>query len=251
MRSSVPPLILLPGTLCDERVFAPLLLALRDRFSNLEAQVMLTADATSVREAAELVLLASPRRFALLGFSLGGIVGLEIALLAPQRVQGLALLSVNAAPAPGLTHASRREAVFQAQATGQAVYLREQLWPRYVADTAREDAEMREMLATMAEELGHEMFRRQTEVALSRRDVRPLLGTLTMPTLVQAGEHDVVCPPAAQREMAETFPQAQFALVANAGHFALLEQQDATAASVAAWFHTVVQQQELPIEETQ
>ncbi len=247
-RSAPLPLLLLPGTLCDERVFAPLLAGVRARVApaSLDATVVMTPHCTTMRDAAEAVLAAAPPRSALLGFSLGGIVALEIALLAPERVSGLALLDVNAGPAPASIHAARRDAVVQAQTVGHARYVREALWPKYVATRALAQTSLQSLLADMAEALGHEAFHAQTEAALSRPDYRLLLHRITAPTVVIAGEHDELCPAAAQRAMAQALPNAQFTPVADAGHFALLEQQDAVAASVAAWFHHLSDEHQAP-----
>lgn len=250
MPSALPPLVLLPGTLCDERVFAPLLSALHGQFHHLTAHVITTAHHATMRSAAEHVLATAPPRFALLGFSLGGILSLEIALLAPDRVLGLALLNVNAAPAPALTHAARRAAVKQAQSMGLAEYVRQRLWPDYVAAGARQNTHLQDLVASMAQDLGHMAFSNQIEAALTRRDYRPLLSILTMPALVQAGEHDAICPAGAQGKLAQALPNAVFTLISNAGHFSLLEQQDAVAVSVAGWFHDVAQQYH-PMQENQ
>lgn len=236
---ALPPLVLLPGTLCDERVFAPLLVGLRQTFPQLDATVLLTTHCDTMRAAAEHVLAVAPQHFALLGFSLGGIIALEAALLAPERVLGLALLNVNAAPTPANLHPQRRDAVTQARALGHAQYVRDELWAKYVAPTSQQDLDLQHLIAAMAHDLGHTAFHHQTEAALTRRDYRPLLSTLTIPTLVQAGELDLICPADAQHQLASAMPNAQFTLVPNAGHFALLEQQDTVATSVAAWFHSI------------
>lgn len=239
----LPPLVLLPGTLCDARVFAPLLRALQDRFPELSAAVLMTAEHESLREAAEAVLLRAPERFVLLGFSLGGLVALEVALLAPERVRALVLMNVNVVPAPPLTHEARRDAVREAEAIGVGKYVQQRLWPRYVAPRSLENTGLRELVTAMAEEVGHAGFRSQTEAALARRDYRPLAPALRMPALVQAGELDEICPVALQQELAAALGDAAFEVIPGAGHFSLLEEQDAVARSVAGWFHTVFRQE--------
>ena len=239
MPFTTPPVVLLPGTLCDERVFAPLLASLRQQVDSVPAIVIMTAHCLTMRAAADHVLSVAPPRFALLGFSLGGIVALEVSSLAPERVLGLALLNVSAAPTPASLRGQRRQAVSEAQVMGHGDYVRDKLWKKYVGPSSQTNAALKELIASMAQDLGHAAFYHQTEAALSRRDYRPLLHLFTMPTLVQAGEFDVVCPATDQRSVAEAIPNADFVLVPDAGHFALLEQEDVVATSVAAWFHKI------------
>ena len=236
-----PPLVLLPGTLCDERVFTPLLAHLTKSFhpETICALIVMTPQHDDLRAAAEAVLGVAPPRFALLGFSLGGLIALEVALLAPERLVGLALLNVNPSPVPPTQFAARRQAVLEAKAAGHGRFLRETLWRSYVAPSHDGDDSVRQTLSEMAEGLGHRAFHNQTEAALTRRDLRPLLPIVSAHTLVVAGEHDSICPAALQREMAASLPDAQFSLIPNAGHFALMEEEDAVARSVAAWFHHI------------
>ena len=234
------PLVLLPGTLCDARVFEPL----QQRLGDLETQVVLTLGTSSMREAAEHVLARVPEHFVLLGFSLGGMVAMEAALAAPERVRGLALISTTAqAVMPGL-HSARRAAVEEARIVGPERFLREKLWPQYRGSV--EHLEMLPLLENMAESLGHVAFAQQTELALRREDFRLRLTTVTCPVLLLAGAEDKVCPPATQQALAAALPHCTRVTLPKAGHFALLESPDEVALSVAAWFHKIECRTEQP-----
>lgn len=224
-------LLLLPGTLCDERLFAPLL-------SHLPGQHARVADmtgATSVAGLAERILAAAPPRFALLGFSLGAIVAVEIALLAPERVLGLALVGANLRPVPVIEHAARRAAVARASAAGVGRHVVDELWPRYVGRAAARDDALKRSVAAMADGAGHATYADQTEVALGRADRRRQLSELAMPALVLCGDEDDVAPIALHREVAALLPRATLAVVPHAGHFVLLERPELVAAHVGGW----------------
>ena len=227
------PLVLLPGTLCDARVFGPL----QECLAHLDTHVVLTPQAGSMREAAEQVLARAPERFALLGFSLGGMVAMETALCAPERVRGLALVSTSPLPVPADRHGARRAEVEQARNIGITQFLREQMWPHYCGSAER--AAMLPLLEAMAESMGHAAFGQQTEMALSRGDYRSRLAAVACPTLVLAGAEDRICPPATQRELAAALRHCRCVMLPTVGHFALLESSDEVAVAVAAWFHTV------------
>ena len=78
-----PPLLLLPGLLCDESLWAPQIDALAEQADMRVAD--LTRD-DSVAAMAKRALDAAPGRFALAGLSMGGYVALEIVATAPERV---------------------------------------------------------------------------------------------------------------------------------------------------------------------
>lgn len=223
------PLILLPGSLCDARLFAPLV----ERLPGIDARVVPLEGADTVPDIAAALLASLPPRFALLGFSLGGFAALEIVARAPERVTRLALIDTNARPDPPHNHAVRRAAVDRAAAVGIGPFVAEALCPRYFAEAA--PAGLTALVVAMAESVGLEAMRRQTELAINRADSRPRLGAIAVPTLVLCGAEDRLCPPDLHRAMAEAISGASLVIVPGAGHFAPIEAPDATARAVSAW----------------
>ena len=94
MTDSFPPaLVLLPGSLCDERLFGPQI----EHFSmSYEVMVADFSGLDSIEAMALSVLNTAPTSFVLAGLSMGGLVALQIMAIAPERVISLALLDANA-----------------------------------------------------------------------------------------------------------------------------------------------------------
>ena len=86
------PLILLPGLLCDEALWAHQIQDLADIADMTVAD--LTRDST-IQDMATRVLAETPNKFALAGLSMGGHVAQEIMRQAPDRVERLALLDTS------------------------------------------------------------------------------------------------------------------------------------------------------------
>ncbi len=233
------PLVLLPGTLCNDQVFATMLACLHKCLPDLTALVVRFDCCDSLDAATAYVLQHTPERFALLGFSLGGIVALHVAAAAPKRVRGIALLDSTASPVPEAQRQLRLAQTAEAHAIGLRSFLEQYLWSIYVAESRQGDLALQEVMHQMATSLGLETLQRQTKLALSRPDTRPLLRSLSMPALILAGEEDYVCPPDGQRALAAALPDATLEMVPDAGHFAVMEKPDVVAAHVAAWFHTL------------
>ncbi|MBD3675909.1 MAG: alpha/beta fold hydrolase [Planctomycetaceae bacterium] len=65
------------------------------------------------------------------------------------------------------------------------------------------------------------------------------LETFRVPTLVIAGEHDTISPPAEMREMANQIPQSEFVEIADAGHMSPLENPQDFNAALRAFLRRV------------
>ena len=199
---------MLPGTLCDARLYAPVL----DRL-DARADVVSLTGADSTIEMARLVLATAPPRFSLCGFSLGAIVALEMIAQAPDRIERLALLGCN----PGVLDAkagAAREALAQ-------------------SDFATEDDAP--LVHLMARGASPEAYRQQTRMTLTRVDSRPRLSRINAPTLVMCGALDRICPPAMSIALADDIPGARLVIVPLAGHYLTLERPDLVATELAAW----------------
>jgi pimeloyl-ACP methyl ester carboxylesterase len=224
-----PTLLMLPGTLADERVFTPVL----DRLG-IDAGSMRMAGARSTADMARLVLAEAPERFSLLSFSLGSIVALEVVAQAPERIERLALLGCNARALTPEKAAARRATVPVAEARGKPSYI-DAAWEASVPMHRRGDAGLRQLLNAMADDTPWPAFIDQIEMAIDRVDSRPRLGSLSMPVLVACGDEDGVCPPDLSQEIADAIPDATLAIVERAGHYLTLDQPDEMARLLRAW----------------
>ena len=83
---------MIPGMMCDERLFASQINELSKR---REVHFAKITDHETISELASDVLNNAPPVFALAGLSMGGIVAMEIVSQAPERVERLALLDTN------------------------------------------------------------------------------------------------------------------------------------------------------------
>ncbi|WP_375451883.1 alpha/beta fold hydrolase [uncultured Devosia sp.] len=224
------PLVLLPGTACDMRLFEPML-------RHLDMPMATIASMTGERSTQALaarILAAAPARFALLGFSLGGIVALEMTAQAPERVARLALIDSTGRADPAGNDAKRRAAVAKARDLGMDGYIAE-AWPDLVAPANAGSDTLKAVITAMARDAGADALADQSEVAIHRADSRLRLGAIAVPTLILAGEHERVCPLEAQRELEDGIAGARFFTIPEAGHFAPLENPAAVARHVRDW----------------
>ncbi|MBL8525775.1 MAG: alpha/beta fold hydrolase [Betaproteobacteria bacterium] len=223
-------LVLLPGLLCDERLYRAQIDDLAD-IARCSVADLTVAD--SITELAAEVLKHSPPRFALAGLSMGGYVAFEIMRQAPERVQALALLSTTARPDTAEATANRHAAMAQAKINFQIVL--DQLMPKLVHPTRMKYHSMVDSIYSMGHRIGEEAYLRQQRAIIGRIDSRPYLAAIKCPTLVLCGRDDVVTPVAVHEEMAAAIPGAQLTVLEECAHLSTMGQPAEVSAALRGW----------------
>ncbi|MFJ8228788.1 alpha/beta fold hydrolase [Streptomyces sp. NPDC094448] len=180
--------------------------------------------AESVAELADRLLATldaiGVQRFGYAGCSIGGAVGLDLALRRPDRVGSLAL--VAASPRFGTADELRSRGVI-VRTNG--------LEPVALAAPAAWFTEAFAAAQPAIVDWAVQMVRTTDPVcyiaaceALATFDVRTELGRVAVPALVLVGAEDRVTGPAEARTLVAGIPDARLALVPGAGHLAPVEQ---------------------------
>jgi pimeloyl-ACP methyl ester carboxylesterase len=212
----------IPGLACSPRLYAEQISHLWSLGPVMMGQHFLHE---SMADIARSILASAPERFALIGLSMGGYVSFEIMRQAPERVVKLALLDTSARPDSAEQTANRRAQIKQTEHTPISAII-DAVFPRLVDKSRHEDAQLRQVIRQMADEVGAAGFVRQQTAIMGRPDSRPTLGTIRCPTLVLIGEGDELIPPPVSEEIAKGIAGAVLVKVPECGHCSTLEQPE-------------------------
>jgi pimeloyl-[acyl-carrier protein] methyl ester esterase len=186
---------------------------------------------------ARAVFARIPRGAAVLGWSLGGMLALELARQHPRHVRALILMATTPKflTGPDWEH-GLQPAVLDEFTHGLAQDYRRTV-QNFLALQTRGDEHALETLRMLRGKLASHGEPDPRALAagldvLRSADLRDALPRLAVPTLVIAGEHDRLTPPGAGRELAAQLPMARFRLVARSGHAPFLSHADEVLAEV-------------------
>lgn len=226
------PLVLIPGMMCDARMWGGIPAALHPR---PVAHALPTASET-MQALARAVLEDAPPRFALAGLSMGGIVAMEVLRQAPDRVERLALLDTNALAEAPEVGSRRARQIARALAGDLDGVMRDEMKPNYLADPS--DTALLDLCLDMARALGPEAFRRQSLALRDRPDQTLTLAGFKGPALVLMGEHDRPCPRDRHELLHRLMPQSRLVVIPGAGHLTPLERPAETLTALKEWLAT-------------
>jgi pimeloyl-ACP methyl ester carboxylesterase len=221
-------LVLLPGLICDERLW-------RDVVAELPARSVvadLTLDESIVAMAARTLAVAPPR-FALAGLSMGGYVAVEIMRQAPERVTHLALLDTSARADDEARKATRRKGIEMAR-TGRFIGVSRGLLASLIAP-GHMGTPIAADVQAMSERVGQDAYMRQQIAIMGRVDSRPMLSGIKVPTLVGVGELDKMTPPELAQEIAGGIAGAELVTFPDSAHLPTMENPGAVAEAMRAW----------------
>lgn len=168
-------------------------------------------------------------RFAFVGLSIGGLIGQNLALRAPERLSALVLADTAAKIGTAESWAARIGAV----ETGGLASIADAVMERWF--TARFRSEQPVDLAGW-----RNMLIRTPDAgyigsctAIRDADLTDRIGTIATPTLAVAGDQDLSTPPDLVRATADRIPGARVELIAGSGHIPPVEQPAALTALIA------------------
>lgn len=235
--NAAPLPLLIPGNMCDARLWDGAGGAIRKTLAAVTGRTPVDADTTmdeSIVAMAARALAATTGRLFPIGFSMGAIVAVEMAVQAPGRIAGLGLIGYNATADLPERAAYRPLQQGEVRAGGLERVLIEELKPNYLAAANRGKAPLLTLLRDMGMELGPDVFVRQSEALRLRADRVEALTRITCPVLLMGGSEDALCPPEWHHRWHGLLAQSQL-FIEPAGHMVPLEAPLALAQKLVTW----------------
>lgn len=229
-----PQLLLLPGLAADERLWRGVLPHMPEALRPEVATAHQDTTLHTIEDFAARLLAQHAGPLVLAGASMGGMIAMEAARQAPERIAGLALLGTTARPeTPDMR--ALREAAIELFEQGR---LREVIEPNVAlafhphnaADSALVQAYLDFVLDAGAAHLV-----RQNRAVVRRPDARRHLPHVACPVLVVCGAADQLTPPECSAEIAALVPAAEHHLLPDSGHMLTMEQPDAVNHLLVQW----------------
>lgn len=230
--SVTTPVLFLPGTLCDERIWLPVWRQLnitQRRYvplqwaTSLNDMLALTGDRVLPDEKVHLV-----------GYSMGGYIAALYALANPQHVASLTLIGYDP---NGLSNAelARRKQLVGALKKGQFSPSAPAFLSRFVHPDHMQSQAVAGTVTAMAKDLGKNTLLAHTSATTPRDNLTAKLKTASFRINLLGAGYDAVAPKTDVQTAAAALGASNTAFIDNAAHMMMLEQPNKVAALLYQW----------------
>jgi len=224
---SANKLLFVPGTLCDERLWQPML----STTAGQQLQTIFAVQHANIWQAQNRSLMLDAIATAdaehLVGFSLGGYLLLSHLLsLTPEKASQIKSLVLIAASASALTAEEQkiRQQTLVWLQHHQYQGMSQKRLSEFVHPSRRNDPAVTELILKMDQQLGHKVLQSQLSQTSDRPSLLAELGNLRCPVLIIGAADDEKVPLAALQQMVAACANARLVVLSDCGHMMPLEQ---------------------------
>jgi len=241
-------LLLVPGTMCDQRLWQPML----QTAAGQQLQQLMTMQHAAIWQQRDLsgmlATIAAPQAAHLIGFSMGGYLTLSHVLSQSsnerpqaelQQVKSLVLIGASAAPLPPAEFQGRQQ-VLQWLSRHRYQGMSRKRLAEFVHASQLQNPLVTEPLLAMDQELGHEVLQMQLSQTSLRPSLMDQLVQIRCPVLIIAGQDDRLVALVQLQQMAALIPNARLVVLPDSGHMLPLEQPAVIASELLAFYQRVV-----------
>ena len=217
MKSSI---VLIPGMMCTSDVYANQINALEKGFNVILKEFN---EYHNIELGVKKLASNLPRKFHLLGHSMGGIVAMEFVKQHSKRVLSLTLLNTNPYEEKEEQKDRRNKTLKELDGLDLISLMRSDYIPRYFPDDCRDKDKLIQKCVDMASTLDKKVFYNQSVALRDRKDQTSILENVDCKTLIICGERDQLCPVSYHSDMNKMIKSSDLIVLEGVGHMPMLE----------------------------
>ena len=226
---NIMDIVLIPGALNTSKLWTQQMSLFQQK--SIDFVDVLNSDC--IVEMASRYAPIAPKKFTLIGFSMGGYVALELYRQLPDNIEKLILIN-SAANVMSEKGVIERERSLELINKGKFDFLIKLIFKNSIYDEEKQSCLM-PIIQSMANEIGTENYKKQLIAMLNKPDHSSILSSISCPTLLIAGAQDRVMPKAQSEHLARHIKNSELITIENCGHMAMLEQPDKVNQILSAW----------------
>lgn len=229
-------LVLLPGLLCDEAIWTPILEQLNVSDNYYIADYGELEDLATM--AKHVLTQVKDDQFILFGHSMGGRIAMEIMRQAPERVSRLGLFDTayrSAASGEKGTQEKEKRMALLEKSKQEGMRMMGKQWALGMVHPQFHNTPVFDAILDMLARKTPAIFAAQINALLNRPDMESVLRQINCPTLLLCGEDDLWSPVSVHQEMQALINNATLSVIPSCAHMSTMEQPKSVANAISKW----------------
>jgi len=207
--------------MCDENIWKFQIKELRKKYKVIFAKVR---KGETVKEYSSNIIKSLPKKFSIIGFSMGGFIALDLSLNHPERVEKLVLVGTN-----GRSISDKRKKFLKkfCDEINKENFIDKFCNANinsYFSKINQSNMQYLKLIKTMVKKLGYLVFKRQTNAILKRPSVLSKLSKIKLKCLIVSGSNDTLSTKEMNTELKKRIKNSELFFIKKSSHFVMFEQ---------------------------
>ncbi|NBU97381.1 MAG: alpha/beta hydrolase, partial [Spirochaetia bacterium] len=170
-------------------------------------------------------ILISQKKIILCGLSMGGYIAQRLVELYPENLIGLILISTRSAGDSNQAKINRTKAINKIKKEGLFPFLNSFI-KNLITKSNAENKDFFEAILNITNRQPKDGIISELLALQGRVDSESFLPNIKIPSLILAGEEDLLSPPSEMREIFRKIPKHEFFVIKNSAHLAPMENPE-------------------------
>ena len=207
--------------MCDENIWKFQIKELRKKYKVIFAKVK---KGETIKEYSSNIIKSLPKKFSIIGFSMGGFIALDLSIKHPERVEKLVLVGTN-----GRSISDKRKKLLNkfCNEINNENFINKFCNANinsYFSKNNQSNIQYLKLIKSMAKKLGYLVFKRQTNAILKRPSVLSKLSKIKLKCLIISGSNDTLSTKEMNTELKKRIKNSELFFIKKSSHFVMFEQ---------------------------
>ena len=214
-------IVLIPGYMCDDQIWINQIVRLKKKYKVIIPSLK---RGNTIKEFSSRTLKLLPKKFSIVGFSMGGFVALDLAINYSKRVEDLILVGTNAR---GVSKDRRRLLKKSEQELNNKNYIErfsQSSFESYIGKNNKKNKSYLKLINSMVRNHSFLCLKRQTNAILTRPSQLNKLSKITARCMIIVGSDDKLSSKEMNTELNKNISGSELFYIKQSGHFVMIEQ---------------------------
>ena len=207
--------------MCDEKIWKFQIKELKKKYKVIFAKVK---KGETIKEYSSNIIKSLPKKFSIIGFSMGGFIALDLSINHPERVEKLILVGTN-----GRSISDKRKKFLNkfCDEINNDNFINKFCNANinsYFSKNNQSNIQYLNLIKSMAKKLGYLVFKRQTNAILKRPSVLSKLSKIKLKCLIVSGSNDTLSTKEMNTELKKRIKNSELFFIKKSSHFVMFEQ---------------------------